>query len=90
MAARLRELLTQFKLPTLASQVVSRFTDAGHDTALPTLLEVAEAERDERGQRRCDRLLKASHLPPGKTFESLEDARLPRPVVAKLRELAKG
>lgn len=90
MAARLRELLVQFKLPTLATQVVSRFTDAGHDAALPTLLEVAEAERDERGQRRCDRLLKASHLPPGKTFESLEDARLPRPIVAKLRELAEG
>jgi DNA replication protein DnaC len=90
MVARLRELLAQFKLPTFASEVVSRFTDAGHDAALPTLLEVLEAERDERSQRRCERLLKASHLPPGKTFATLDDARLPRPVVAKLRELADG
>ena len=88
--ARVRELLTRFKLPTFASEVVARFTGAGHDAALPTLLEVLEAEQDERGQRRRDRLLKASHLPPGKTFATLDEARLPRLVVAKLRELATG
>ena len=90
MVARLRELLTRFKLPTFASQAVERFTQMGHDDALPTLLEVLEAESDERRQRRCARLLKASQLPPGKTFATLEDARLPRPVAAKLRELAEG
>lgn len=90
MSARLCELLTRFKLPTFASQVVERFTQSGNDGALPTLLEVAEAESDERAQRRCSRLLKASRLPPGKTFATLEDARLPRPVAAKLRELAEG
>jgi len=90
MATRLRELLTRFKLPTFASQVIDRFTQTGHDPALATLLEVLEAESDERGQRRCARLLKASHLPPGKTFDTLEDARLPRPVASKLRELAQG
>ena len=90
MGTRLRELLTRFKLPTLAAEVSRRFTDAGHGDALPTLLEVLEAEADERGQRRTDRLLKASHLPPGKTFETLDRARLPRTVVAKLDELATG
>ncbi len=90
MADRLRELGTRFKLPTFASEVVDRFTRAGHDAALPTLLEVLEAEHGERGQRRCDRLLKASRLPPGKTFATLDEARLPRAVVAKLRELAEG
>ena len=90
MSARLRELLTKFKLPTFASQVIDRFAQMGHDAALPTLLEVLEAEGDERAQRRCARLLKASRLPPGKTFATLEDARLPRPVAAKLRELADG
>ena len=90
MHGRLRELLTRFKLPTFASEVVTRFSNAGHDDALPTLLEVLEAESDERGQRRCERLLKASRLPSGKTFATLDDARLPRPVVAKLRELASG
>lgn len=90
MGTRLRELCTRFKLPTLAAEVIRRFTDAGHHDALPTLLEVLEAEADERGQRRTDRLLKASHLPPGKTFETLDRARVPRTVVVKLDELATG
>lgn len=87
---RLRELLTRFRLPTLAAEVARRFTDAGHRDALPTLLEVLEAEADERGQRRTDRLLKAAHLPPGKTFETLDRARVPRSAMAKLDELATG
>jgi DNA replication protein DnaC len=90
MAARMRELLVRFKLPTTSAQVIERLTSAGHDDALPTLLEVFEAEADERGQRRTDRLLRASRLPPGKTFETLERNRLPRPVLAKLDELATG
>lgn len=87
---RLRALLTRFKLPTVGAELVGRFTQAGHDDALPTLLEVFEAEQGERGQRRCERLLRASHLPPGKTFDTLDEARLPRQVVAKLHELAGG
>src|SRR3989337_1982997 len=87
MATRLRELLTRFKLPTFAAEVVRRLTQAGHEAALPTLLEVLEAEHDERGQRRCERLLKASPLPSGKTFDTLDESRLPRSVVARLHEL---
>ena len=90
MATRLCELLTRFKLPTVAAELVGRLSQAGQETALPTLLEVLEAEADERGQRRCDRLLKASHLPPGKTFETLDESRLPRNVVVRLHELAGG
>jgi DNA replication protein DnaC len=90
MAARMAELLTKFKLPTVAAEVVRRFTDAGHDQALPILLEVLEAEADERGQRKTERLMKASRLPPGKTLATLDRARLPRGVVAKLDELASG
>lgn len=90
MGTRLRELLTRFKLPTFATEVIRRFTDAGHEDALPTLLEVLEAELDERGQRRTERLLKASRLPPGKTLETLDRVRLPRHVVPKLDELATG
>lgn len=89
-AARMRELLTRFKLPTVAAEIIGRLTDAGHVTALPTLLEVFEAEADERGQRRTERLLRASRLPGDKTFETLDRARLPRPVLAKLDELATG
>lgn len=87
---RMSELLTRFKLPTVAAQVVRRFTDTGHSAALSTLLEVLEAEADERGQRKTERLLRASRLPPGKTLEALDRTRLPRPVLAKLDELATG
>lgn len=90
MGDRMRELLRRFKLPTFAEQIVRRFSDAGHDGALPTLLEVLEAEADERKQRRTDRLLKLSRLPPGKTLDSLDRARLPRSVAAKLDDLATG
>ena len=87
---RMRELLTRFKLPTFAAEVARRFTDAGHADALTTLLEVLEAEADERQQRRTERLLKGSRLPPGKTLETLDRSRLPRGVAAKLDELATG
>jgi len=90
MAVRVHELLTQFKLKTAASEVVRRFNDAGHDGALPVLLEVLEAEADERGQRRTDRLLRVSRLPPGKTMETLDRTRVPRPVALRLDELASG
>lgn len=90
MAERLRDLLVRFKLPTFAAEVVRRFGDAGHDAALPVLLEVLEAEADERGQRRTARLLKAAHLPPGKTFETIDRTLLPRQVALKLDELATG
>lgn len=58
--ARMTELLTRFKLPTIAAEAVRRFVAAGHADALPTLLEVLEAEADERGQRKTERLLRAS------------------------------
>jgi len=90
MASRMRELLARFKLPTVSAQLIRRMTDAGHDAALPTVLQVFEAEADERGQRRTERLSRASRLPPGKTFQTLERARVPRPVLAKLDELATG
>ena len=86
---RIAELLALFKLPTIASQVVRRFIEAGQDDALGTLLEVLEAELDERSQRRCERLLRASQLPPGKTFETL-DERACRARSGKLHELATG
>jgi DNA replication protein DnaC len=90
MADRMRELLTRFKLPTAAAEVVRRLTDAGHHDALPALLDVFETEAGERAHRRTERLLKYSHLPAGKTLETLERARLPRPVFTQLDELATG
>jgi DNA replication protein DnaC len=90
MQARLAELLTKFKLPTFSAEVVKRFSSAGHEAALPTLLEMLEAEADERGQRRTERLLKTARLPPGKTFETLDRTRVPKQVMLKLDQLASG
>ncbi len=49
MGTRLRELCASFRLPTFAIEVIRRLTDAGHEAALPTLLQVLEAEADEKG-----------------------------------------
>jgi DNA replication protein DnaC len=87
---RLAELCVSFKLPTLAQQLGSRFVDAGHDDVLPLLLELFELESGERRERRVDRLRRASRLPPGKTHETLDSSRFPKPLAAKIRELAKG
>jgi DNA replication protein DnaC len=90
MAERINELLAIYKLPTMAAELVKRFEKAGKTESLPLLLEVLEAEAGDRRERRVDRLLRASKLPPGKTFETFTDARLPRPLSQQLRDLASG
>lgn len=88
--ARLTALCTDFKLPTLAIELVPRLQQAGHGDVLPTVLEIFELEAQDRLERRIDRLRRASHLPPGKTLATLDQARLPRPLVDRLRTLARG
>ena len=90
MGDRMSELLGLFKLPTVSSQVIKRFEKAGQHSALHTLLEVLEAEASDRRERRVERLARASKLPPGKTFDTFADGRLPRALSAQLRELATG
>lgn len=90
MAERICELLALFKLPFASDQVVKRFEQAGCESALPTLLEVLEAEEGGRSVRRSERLLRASRLPLGKTMSTLDVERLPKPVVTQLHELATG
>ena len=87
---RLGVLCADFKLPTLATELVPRFQKAGQQEALALLLEVFELEAQDRLERRIDRLRRASHLPPGKTMATLDQARLPRPLVEKLRSLARA
>jgi DNA replication protein DnaC len=89
-AHRWAELLSLFKLPTVAAQLLRRLTDAGYEAALPVILEVFEAEHSERTVRRCERLLRASKLPVGKTLDTLDERRLPRGLAQQLRELATG
>jgi DNA replication protein DnaC len=87
---RIAALLTSFKLPTASAELVERLTKAGHDEALPIVLQVLEHEAEDRLGRRVERLRRASHLPPGKTFETLLPGRLPKPLMAKLRTLGSG
>lgn len=72
-AERIKQLFTQFKLPTISSEIVGRFVQAGHQDALTLLRDVLELEAGDRRERRVDRLRRASKLPPGKTFETLHD-----------------
>ena len=88
--ARLVALCTAFNISTVAAELVARFERAGHTDALPLLAEVFEMEAQDRLERRIDRLRRASHLPPGKTLATLDQARLPRPLVDKLRALCTG
>lgn len=90
MAERVAELLALFKVPTLAAEIVRRFEKSNHHDALPVLLEVLEMEAGDRRERRVERLLRGSKLPPGKTFDTFADARLPRPLSQQLRDLTTG
>jgi DNA replication protein DnaC len=87
---QLTELARIFQLRTVADELVHRVTQAGQEAVLPLLLEIFELEQEGRRQRRVERLLRASKLPPGKTFSTFKEQRLPRPLAAKLRELARG
>jgi len=69
---RISELCAQFKLPTVGTEAVNRFTKAGHVDALDSLLEVLEMEAEDRRQRRTARLRQASKLPAGKTWDTFE------------------
>jgi DNA replication protein DnaC len=87
---RISTLLVEWKLPTLATELVARFTAAGLDEALSLLLELCELEVDARKERRVDRLRRASKLPAAKTFDSLDRERVPRAVFLKVQQLATG
>ena len=87
---RLADLCIAFKLPTLSEQLGPRFVDAGHGDVLGLLLELFELEAGDRRERRVDRLRRASRLPPGKTLETLDLGRFPKPLAGKMKELAKG
>jgi len=83
-------LLTGFGLTTAADELVSRFVEAEQQAALPLLLEVLDLEAQARRERRIARLRRASKLPPGKTFDTLDEGRLPAALARKLHQLAEG
>jgi len=87
---RVARLLTEFKLTSAAEQMTRRFLDAGCDQGLVVLADVLDVEAQARRERRVDRLRRASRLPPAKTFDTLDEDRVPRPVLIKARDLARG
>ena len=87
---QITKLLAEFKLSSAAEQTTKRFLDAGCDQALVILAEVLEVEAQARRERRVDRLRRASRLPPAKTFDTLDVARVPRNVLIQVRDLARG
>jgi len=89
-AERIAELCSEFRLPTLAAEVVPRFQAAEQEAALPTLAEVLELEASDRQQRRVDRLRRVAKLPAGKTWDTLDRTRLPVKLQQQLDELATG
>ena len=90
MGDRITELLTTWKLTAAAGELVPRLTAAGHDEALALVADVFELEASTRGERRVERLRKASKLPPAKTFETLDRTRVPRQALLKAQDLARG
>lgn len=87
---RITTRLMEFGLTTAAQEWVSRFTQSDHAAALPLVLELLDVEAEARRQRRIARYRQAARLPPGKTFQTLDEGRLPLPLVQQLHQLATG
>lgn len=87
---RIRELLRELKLKTASAELGPRLLKADCEDALAVVREVLELEDSERNERRVERLRRTSRLPLGKTLESFDSTRLPRPLTVKIEELAQG
>jgi len=87
---QITKLCSEFRLPTVAAEVVPRFQASDHEAALGTLLEVLKLEAGDRRQRRVDRLRRAAKLPAGKIWDTLDRTRLPVKLQQQLEELATG
>jgi DNA replication protein DnaC len=90
MGERIATLLSEWKLPMVAGELVRRLLAGGHGDALMVVAEVLELEAAGRKERRVERLRRASKLPPGKTFATLDKARVPRTALLKVQELSRG
>lgn len=90
MGERITALLAEWKLSTAAAELVRRLVQGGHDEALGVVAEVLELEAAVRKERRTERLRRASKLPPCKTMETLDKARVPRTALLQIQQLARG
>jgi len=88
----IRTYCKALRLPTMASAVDDTLMTAEReDWPLETFLQnLLEQEMDGRRERRITRLLKAAHLPPGKTIETFDQQRLPLRVRRQVPQLCRG
>ena len=87
---RITALLTELRLTCSAEQLVPRLLEAGEERALVLVCEVLEGEAHGRLERRIERLRRASKLPLGKTADALDRTRVPKTVLRRFDELARG
>jgi DNA replication protein DnaC len=80
------------RLPTVAQVVEDALTTAQREDWSPEtfLYHLLEQEMAGRRERRVSRLIKAAHLPPGKTLESFDQKRLPLRVRRQIPQLCEG
>ena len=88
----IRTYCKALRLPTVAGAVEDTLMTAEReDWPLETFLQhLLEQEMDGRRERRITRLLKAAHLPPGKTFDTFDQQRLPLRVRRQVPQLCRG
>jgi DNA replication protein DnaC len=89
-AERIGKLCTAFKLPTIGAELCRRLVDGGLPDAVTIVAQVFEMEAQDRHERRVDRLRRASKLPAGKTFDTLDETKVSKVVLYKARELCSG
>jgi DNA replication protein DnaC len=90
MGARITARLSEWQLPMAAGELVRRLVAGGHGEAVRTVAEVLEPEAAERKERRTDRLRRASNLPPGKTFDTLDKTGVLQSALLRVQELPQG
>ena len=88
----IRTYCRTLRLPTLADVVEDTVLTAQREEwALETFLQnLLEQEMTGRFERRITRLMKAAHLPPGKTLETFDQRRLPLRIRRQIPQLREG
>jgi DNA replication protein DnaC len=88
----IRTYCKALRLPTIVGAVEDTLMTAEReDWPLETFLQnLLEQEMDGRRERRITRLLKAAHLPPGKTIDTFDQQRLPLRVRRQVPQLCRG
>lgn len=91
-AESLEMLFREFCLPTFAARCAElmQLAEAQNWGYRKLLLQLCEAEAADRRERRCQRLLRESKLPSGKTLGNLAEAQLPAKVRRQLPTLLEG